>query len=89
MRRRLNALLGQQNDQPEQSENGGAEDAESTTETTVFPSTSSPRTTKEGVAPMAPVFTRFSTHQPAEALLRHRSVRTCSWDRIRARVHGT
>ncbi|AAZ56472.1 hypothetical protein JCM3263A_31440 [Thermobifida fusca] len=78
MRRRLNALLGQQNDQPEQSENepGAAEDAESTeTETTVFPQHQQPKDDKkEGVvSSMAPVFTRFSTYQRLrEALLRHR-----------------
>src|SRR5690606_3583357 len=78
MRRRLNALLGQQNDQPEQSENepGAAEDAESTeTETTVFPQHQQPKDDKkEGVvSSMAPVFTRFSSDQRLrEALLRHR-----------------
>lgn len=76
MRRRLNALLGQQNEQHEQSENEpSAEDAETTeTETTVFPQHQQPKNDKEGVvSSMAPVFTRFSTYQRLrEALLRHR-----------------
>lgn len=70
MRRRLNALLGQQNDQPEQSENepGAAEDAESTeTETTVFPSTSSPRTTKRGRGLLDGARVHEVQHLPAPA----------------------